>query len=336
MNKKIVALFAGYNASEKTLCALYLAENILKRYKYIVWVVPDDVRAGSKYFGFSHKWDTEVLSLKSKESEIKKRLCHCEMCIFFEESEQLYSMLPAGTKTAVFLDPYQWTYRQSKGFAQKCTYVLSSSPAVTKKIVQPNLLTHDILCPFDHSLQMLPQVHFPPGEKATLFYPAYGMSFSERIGLLRIADIVKTCCPQIKSVVAYYDATDTSEAGKDSRTYDWKLLNYLKQADWIIDLNPRPLLGLFASFAGALGIPWAGFILPPNTDEYHAARRHLVPYPKGGLTIQNAEEIAGTLVEHLMRSNRNEVERNKGAGAYANRLNEFTRAMNKLFDKKSR
>ena len=43
-----------------------------------------------------------------------------------------------------------------------------------------------------------------------------------------------------KSALCYYNANNTSEPGRDARTYDWKLLNYLKQSDWIIDLFQKP------------------------------------------------------------------------------------------------
>ena len=93
-------------------------------------------------------------------------------------------------------------------------------------------------------------------------------------------------------------------------------------------------MGLFASFAGALSIQWSCFDLPPNTDVYSAARRHTVPYPKGGLTLANAENIAGHLVRQLSTPFNDDLERNRGAGSYLKRLNGFTETMNKLFKKK--
>jgi hypothetical protein len=154
--KRTVAIFANYAATEKTLCAMYLAAHIIRRYRYVVWVVPEDTTQQSKYAGFSHQWDAEILSLKIKREEIKKRLAKCEICFFFEESEELFSFLPSTTKTAVFIDPYTWDYEKSKAFVKKCTYALSVSPAFTKKIVQQNLLTNELLCPFDPVVQLAP------------------------------------------------------------------------------------------------------------------------------------------------------------------------------------
>jgi hypothetical protein len=76
------------------------------------------------------------------------------------------------------------------------------------------------------------------GSTASLFYNAYGMSFAERQCVQQISEIVKKCCPNSKSVIGYYDVNATPVPGIDSRTYDWRLLDYLKCTDWIIDLNP--------------------------------------------------------------------------------------------------
>jgi len=336
MQKRIVGLFANYNASEKTLCAMYLAKHVIHRYRHVVWVVPDDVSSKSPYFGFSHKWDASVKSLQSKGAEIKKQLASWEMCIFFEENEVLYSFLPAVAKTAVFIDPYTWNPDSSRSFVKKCTYALAVSPYVTNQIIQPHTLFNHLLCPFDSTLQLIPKAYFSSGQTAVLFYPAYGMSFLERQCIQHVSEIVKECCPDTKSVIGYYDANETPELGRDARTFDWKLMDYLKQTDWIVDLNPRPLMGLFGSFAGALNIQWSCFDIPPNNDEYNEARRHLIPYPKGGLTLENADKIAEEIVRHLMMPFRDDIDRNKRAGSYSKRILEFTRAMNKLFDAKSR
>jgi hypothetical protein len=344
MEKRIVGLFAPYTASEKTFCALYFAEHILRRYRHVVWAVPEGVRTGSRYAGFSHKWDKETLPIASKAEEIKSRLSVLdkhgkflsEICVFFDANDAMYDLLPEGTKTAFFLDPYTWDIDGSRDFAKKCTYVLVASPHVIKKIVQPNLLPNSLLWPFDSMLQLIPKVYIQSGTAATLFYPAYGMSFLERQCLCQVAEIVKACCPASKSVIGYYDAHDAPETGRDARTYDWKLLDYLKQTDWIIDLNPRPLLGLFASFAGAASIQWSGFDLPVNSDEYNAARRHLISFPEGGLIMKNAEDIAEQIVRQLTTPFADDTDRNKNVGAYFRRLKKFTETTNKLFGAKGR
>jgi hypothetical protein len=353
MEKRVVGIFSPYNASEKTLCALYLTNGIANRYRRAVWIVPEDVPLKSRYSGFSYKWDTErwikaqrkqransrqeiplsVLSLASEQERIKEKLKDCEVCIFLEESETLYSLLPKSAKTAVFIDPYQWQHKQSRDFVKKCTYSLSTSPWVTKKIVQPYIFTNNILCPFDPAIQLMPKIWTESGMTATIFYPAYNMSFTERRCLQQISDIVKTCCPATKSVIGYYDTKETSEPGRDARVYDWKLLDYIKQTDWIIDLSPRPLMGLFAAFAGSLGIQWSGFDIQPNKDEYSAARRHLLPYPKEGLTA--TKKIAEHIVRQLSTPFNDDTDRNKGMSSYINRIDEFTKAMNRIFGKKS-
>jgi hypothetical protein len=180
-----------------------------------------------------------------------------------------------------------------------------------------------LLCPFDPAIQLIPKVWTKSGETATIFYPAYNMSFAERSCLQQIADIVKTCCPATKSVIGYYDTREMSEPGKNARVYDWKLLDYIKQTAWIIDLPPRPLLGLFAAFAGSLSIQWSGFDIQPNRDEYSAARRHLIPYPKGGLS--GTKEIAEHIVRQLTTSFNDDADRHKATGSYIKRTTEFAR-----------
>ena len=209
--KRTVGIFANYAATEKTLCAMYLAALILRRYRYVVWVVPEDTTERSKYAGFSHQWDEEILSIKSKTKDIKERLSQCEICFFFDESEELYSLLPSTTKTAVFLDPYTWEYSKSRTFAKKCTYALSVSPTISKKIVQQNLLTNELLCPFDPATQLAPKVGLQSGQTASLLYNAYGMSYLERQRLWEISEIVKACCPNSKSVLCYYNAKDGAQ-----------------------------------------------------------------------------------------------------------------------------
>jgi len=335
--KRTVCIFSDYNASEKTLCALYMAEHLLWRWRNVIWVVPNAIQHGNRSYGFSHKWDALVVPLELQVEKIKETFEEdCEICIFFDDSEKLYSLLPKTAKTAVILDPYKWKHEASRVFAQKCTYSLVVSPDITKKIAQPNLLENTLLCPFDHCLQLVPKVRITSGTTATLFYPAYGMSFLERQCLRQVSDIVKTCCPASKSVIGYYDTKAVSEPGMDSKTYDWKLMDYIKRTDWIVDLNPRPLMGLFSAFAGALGIQWSCFDISPNTDSYSAARRHIIPYPKGGLIVSNAEEIAGHLVRQLNATFNDDSDRNKGAGSYLKRLAGFTDTMNTLFKQKKK
>ena len=328
--KRTVGIFSNYNVSEKTLCALYLTVHVCRRYRHAVWVVPEDITPKSKAFGFSHQWDNEVMSLASEVKAIKEKLSDCELCFFLEENDRLYSLLPSSTKTALFLDHRDLDYNQADAMAKKHTYVLSPSPYISKKLIQPNLIWNDLLCPFDPAVQLTASSWIKSGSTASLFYNAYGMSFLERQCVQQVSEIVKKCCPESKSVICYYDANDPASLGKDSKTYDWKLFDYLKQVDWIIDLNPRPLMGFFAAFAGTLDIQWSGFDLPPNTDEYSAARRHLIPYPKGGLTLDNAEKIAMPLVRQLTQPFCDDTDRNQGAGAYVNRLTKFTNCMNKL------
>jgi hypothetical protein len=331
-----------YNASEKTLCAFYLSRYILAgRYRRVVWIVPDKVPVGSRYHGFSFKWDKEVIPIQSKPDELKIRLNEqdiktgrsnpCEICIFFEESEELYSLLPPTTKTLFVLDHHKWSHETSRNFAKKCTYSLIVSPYLVKKIIQPSCIQNEFLCPFDPAIQMAPKRFLSVGEKSTIFFPAFGMTFSERQCLMQISEIVKTCCPDSQSVISYYDANDKPAAGKDARTDAWRIMSYLKEADWIVDLNPRPLMGLFTAFAGASGIQWSAFDIPPNTDEYSAARRHLIPFPKGGLILANAEEIASHIVRQLTTVFMDDAARNRHAGSYFKRVHEFYRAMNKLF-----
>jgi hypothetical protein len=193
VGKRTVGIFSNYNASEKTFCALYLAEHILCKYRHVIWIVPDDLLKNGQYYGFSHKWDEKVLSLASQSEKIESQLKNCEIFFFFEENEQLYSLLPETAKTILFLDPYNWNHEQSRAFASKCTHSFASSPYFVNTLAQRNLLENVLLCPFDHCLQMIPRVGIPSGRAATLFYPAYGTPARNRGA--EITAVLQTCIP---------------------------------------------------------------------------------------------------------------------------------------------
>jgi hypothetical protein len=256
------------------------------------------------------------------------------MCIFFEESELLYSVLPKGTKKAVLMNPYTWCHETSPAFAKKCEYAVSVSPYVSKKIVRPHLLSNEVRMPFAPPLRWTPRHNLQTGERSVLFYNAYGMSYPERECIEQVADTVKVCCPQSKSVIGYYDKKEKSRPGRDARVYDWQMIKYLEHTDWIVDLSQKPLLTLFPMMAGVIGAQWSGFDLPPNNDDYNATRRHLIPYPSGGLTIDSAGVIAEHLVRHLTKPFATEADKNQSAWSSQDRSSKFMGVMNRWFKRK--
>ena len=336
MSKATVILCAGYNASEQTFCAAFFAAYIASRWRYTLWAAPENTQ-NDRYRGFSPKWDSKIIPFPSKAERFSRYLQEdrkIEMCLFFEENELLYSLLPKTTKTAFFLNPYKWNGEQSRMFAKKCTHVLSVSPYITKKLVQPNLFEHEVVLPFHSAMVWVPKTNMSPGQTATLFYNAYGMSFSERQCIRQVAETVKTCCPQSKYIIGYYDTQDTSEPGRDAGTSYFKLMEYLQHTDWIIDLNPRPLFGFFAAVAGTIGAQWSGFDLPPNNDEYSAARRHLIPYFDGGLCMPNVSKIAEHIVRQMSQPFDTDLERNQEMWSYLSRTSQFFSVMNNWFKPK--
>jgi hypothetical protein len=242
--------------------------------------------------------------------------------------------LPKAVKTVFLLDPYTWNGEQSQNFANKCTYALSTSPLITKKITQKSIIFNDLLCPFDPVTQLIPTSRIDSRFTGSVFYNAFGLSSTERQCLRAIADTVQICCPDIKSVIGCYNSRIPPEPGLDTQTYDWKLLEYLKRTDWIVDLNPQPLIGFFAAFAGSLGLQWSGFDLPPNTDEYSTARRHLIPYPEGGLIRNNVESITEHIIRQLTFVFKTDLDRNKGVRSVSKRFDGFIKGMNQIFGKK--
>jgi len=95
-------------------------------------------------------------------------------------------------------------------------------------------------------------------------------------------------------------------------------------------MTTKPLLGFFPAFAGTLGLQWSGFDLPPNNEYYCAARRHLIACPKDGLLTADTEEIAGQIVRQLSTTFNDDFERNRDAGAHAERLIRFTQSINQM------
>ena len=180
---------------------------LLQRYHRVIWVIPDRVTPNHRYAGFSHEWDLATIPLKEKSDVIQKILNEsvkirrdtyapaCEICFFFDADDFLHSLLPKTAKSVLFLDHREWDEGNIKDFAKKCTHILTPSRYTAKDTRHPTLIHESSLCPFDSAAQLIPKVNLVPGQEATLFYPAYDMTFAERRCIQQIADIVKECCP---------------------------------------------------------------------------------------------------------------------------------------------
>ena len=343
MKKRTVGIFARYNASEQTLCAEYLARYVTNCYRYTKWFVPEVPRAGSRFHGFSHQWDSEVVSWHSKRTEQVKSIQACDTFFFFERNEEILDMLPDETVTAFVMDPRDGS-ANSLAFAKRCRYTLVTGNDCLKQTTFRESGPNMTVWPFDSAMQCIPKTNPIDEKRPRLFFPAFGFSLPERKFVENVAEIVRLCLPDTQAVVGFYDGSVEPKPGVDSRTYDWRLLRYLQASDWIIDLNPKPLFCLFPAFAGGYGLPWLGYEIAPNTDGMNRARRHMIREPirrvhenqPVGKVVPDLESTARQIVTRLSTPFQGDLERHAGAGTWDNRRAEFLRVTNVILGCKTR
>ena len=340
MKKRTVGIFARYDASEQTLCAEYLARYVINCYRYTKWFVHEAPSPGSRFCGFSHQWDSEVVPWHGKRKEAIKSLQSCDTFFFFERNEEILDMLPGETVTAFVMNPHD-RGSESLAFAKRCRYSLVAGNECCKQIMEKEYGLHPIVWPFDSAMQCIPRTNPDFEKRPHLFFPAFGFSPAERQFVIDVAEIVRLCLPNVQAAVGFYDATVEPKPGVDSRTHDWRLLRYLQTSDWIIDLNTKPLFGLFPAFAGGYGLPWIGYDLAPNTDERNKARRHLIQAtlpqtPENPHVVPELETTAKQIVTRLGTPLQGDLERHAGAGAWDNRRAEFLHVTNLILGCKTK
>jgi hypothetical protein len=339
MKKRTVGIFARYDASEQTFCAEYLARYVTNCYRYTKWFVPEAPRPGSRFHGFSHQWDSEVVPWHGKRKETLQSLQTCDTFFFFERNEEILDRLPEGTVTAFVMNPHDRN-PESTAFAKRCRYSLVTGSECNRHVTEKAGEIHRTVWPFDSAMQCIPRVNPDFEKRPGLFFPAFGFSLSERQFVMDVAEIVRLCLPDIRAVVGFYDGTVVPKPGMDSRTHDWRLLRYLQMSDWIIDLNTKPQFCLFPAFAGGYGLPWIGYDIAPNTDERNRARRHLIrnitENRHSGNVVPDLETTARQIVTRLGTPFQGDLDRHAGAGAWDNRRAEFLRVTNVILGCKTR
>ena len=342
MKKRSVGIYAAYDASEQCLCAAFLARYIVSCYRYVHWFVPHAPGPKDRTFGFSHQWDTEVLEWHPANQAIRDAVKSCDTFFFFMPNRELFDLLPVGTVTACVFDP-RTRGSDTLRFARKCAWPLVTSGEWTRQY--PSLALWDSLTvwPFAPSIPCALRRDLDYEQQPRLFFPACGLTLSERMFVEQTAELVKLCLPNVRTVVGFYDAGTEAAPGVDSRTHDWRILRYLQNSDWLIDLNPRPFYTLLPALAGGYGLQWAGFDLIPHTGDDCSARRHLVEtrldrnHPQYGVkAVPDLEDTAEQIVRLLTTPFHGELDRHRGSGAWDNRRAEFLRVTNRILGIKSR
>ena len=339
MKKRTVGIYAPYDGSEQTLCAEYLAGYITRGYRYVKWFVPDRADVKGRSCGFSHKWDSEVVPWQGNLKNARKTAAVCDTFFFFQANEEIFERLPRDAVTALLVDPRNRDAAYLD-FAHRCTFTLWPGQEWIPDRNFTDRTGNAFLWPFDPTVPLIPK-RSPDFVEPKLFFPAFGLSAIERDFVRQIAMIVKRCRPNFKAVVGCYDATIPSIPGFDSQVYDWRLLQYLRCSDWIIDLNPRPLLCLFAAFAGGLEIQWTGFDVAPNSDRWNQARRHLISEPiqrigSADQVLPDLESTALQIVSRLDAPMANNHDRHRGSGVWDQRRTEFLRVTNLVLGNKTK
>jgi hypothetical protein len=331
MKKRTVGIYAKYDTSEQCLCALFLAAHIVTRYRYVTWFVQNTLKRGDPAAGFSHQWDNAIFP-KNK-PKFKTKVKECDTFFFFEPDNEIRDLLPSEAVTAFIPNPYAWNGEAQK-FAKRCAHILLPSPewtSVFSKYVHPRNI---LIWPFE---PVIPGTIRSRGDRQNvpyLFYPAYGLSLTDRQFVRDVADLVKICRPEVKSVIALYHAGEQPKPGYDPLAYDWRLREYIRQTDWIIDLNPRPLFGFFPSCAGGYGLRWIGFDIPPYTDSYSRTKRYPLitkTKPIGTCAVKavpNAEDVAKQIIRHLNTAEK--VQDDGTSGSWEHRCADFLRITNQI------
>ena len=333
MKKRTVGIYSKYDASEQSLCAMFLTRYIDESYRYTKWFVPEAATTNSPYTGFSHQWDAEVLDWQRTDLDKRSSVEICDTFFFFERNKELFDLLPPKAITVFILDPRRQDPKD-RAFSEKCTWTFVTSEAWLQRYPFLTLMENLAIWPYDPYIPCIMRRSLDYDRHPKLFFPAFGLTLSERKLVEQTAELVKLCLPHVQIVVGFYDARVEKTPGIDSLTYDWRLLRYLQNSDWLIDLNPRPFYTLFPACAGGYGLQWIGFDVMPNTDDYCAARRHLIK-TKDGL-LPDLEFVAEQIVRFLATPFHDDKDRHRHAGAWDKRRAEFLRVTNKILGIKSR
>jgi hypothetical protein len=333
MRKRTVGILAKYDASEQCICAAFLAQYISKCYRYVVWFSPAKPKQTDTLKGFSHQWDKEVIPRTNPKANM--RLKKCDTFFFFEPDNEAFDLLPKNAVTSLIINPHTWNTETYK-FAKRCTYSLVLSPEWLVYFGRHYYLDNVLVWPFDPAMQCIPRQNPLADKEPRLFYPAYGLEENDLQFVKQVAELVKLCCPQIKSVVGFYDSKEKSVPGYDANTYDWRLQKYLQQSDWIVYLNPQPVFSLFPACAGGYGIKWSGFNISPNTDIYNDSRRHLIDtntksiYTGIDQAVPDLDDTVIQLVRRIEMPGKRSEDPNRTSGAWEQRRAEFLRITGKI------
>jgi hypothetical protein len=329
MKKRTVGIYAKYEASEQCLCASFFAGYVVTCYRHVNWFTPNTPKRDDPTAGFSHEWDTGTYP-KTK-SKYASKVKECDTMFFFEPDMETLNMLPANAVTSFVLNPYQWD-DQAKSFAKRCNNILLLSPEWFDFFSQYPYLRNIFVWPF---MPIFPSsIRRRRDEKSPqrLFYPAYGLPIIERQFIRKVSGIVKLCRPDLESVIGFYHNGEQPEPGYDPHTFDWRLQKYLRQSDWIIDLNPQPLFGLFPSFACHYHLRWMGFNIPPHTDSYSQTCRHVIETKtkntgcsRAVKAVPDAESTAEQIIRHIETMEKSQSDAYLVPGSWERRCVEFVK-----------
>ena len=323
---------------------MYFSRYIVQCYRYAKLFVPASPHKGSSYYGFSHQWDTEVVEWQDAPKTMKPLTKECDTFLFFEPHNEILSQLPKNATTAFVFDPRDKASERWQ-FAEQCSWLLIPCREWMEKYDLPKLFPNTKLAvwPYDPYVQFIPQPKIDFEIAPRVFFPTFGFSLLEKQFVEQVVSILRECKPNIKTVIGRYDANEEPRFGIDPHVFDWRLLKYLQNSDWIVDLNTRPTYGLFAAFAGGYGLQWSGFDIAPNTDYYAKARRHLIHaeeresrIPNGPRVIPDLASVAEQLARQLSTTFHGDLDRDAGSGSWEQRRAEFLRVTNLMFGIKSR
>lgn len=296
MKKRYIGIYANYDASEQTWTALYLARYISQQYRFVKWIADDSI-VSPKYQGFSFHWDSKLTSVKdfkpNPNSEVYSAV------LMFNRNDTLLAKIPNDVITVFIPDCYSFD-KDDYIFAKKCKYVFIPCEFWLDQITRRYYADNYTLWHYYPVTQYASKLPSKDG-KLRLFFPVFGLSMKDIHFIEKVIDITKQINPDIHTVLGNYNAILSERQGYDTKVFDWRLHDYIRETDIIIDLNPQLKYGFFPMYAAGHEMQWIAYENPLVNEQLASAHRNLLTPPSPDYTTEDLENVSRELTQAVLR-----------------------------------
>jgi hypothetical protein len=309
MQKPFVGFFSNYDASEQTLFTMFLAQYLLKCYRYVCWFVPESHTVPtSRGKGFSHQWDRLVIPFHQSSQTWVVPAKKCGVFFFLQPNEALLDVLPKEATKILVLNSVLWSDRWSR-FAEKCDLVWSVSrchvKAFRKKLKKPALFF-----PYDCMIDCVPRCKTPFFETPSVIFPVFGATVRRVETARSLSRKLKQIDAKIRTSVIGFNPLSPSSAGLDFSVFDWRFRKYLYAADMMVDFNPDPVYTFLPSAAQSYQLRWLGSSVPvyqdlfsqPSDDSEFYDGSSVCPSCSTSATLCSKEEQTARTIYEFLRT----------------------------------